>query len=237
VRKILVVSSFSVAAFLVGLWLGGSASVPAPAAALPDPGLAHAPRAEVDPEFVRSMERLGASVDALQRSLATRSAESDRREIAPANSPAPAPDLAALVERLELASARIAQSVSTLPAQPEALASPRDPATTPRTLACLDLFRELDTFETSKPAPGDARAGEQWKQSYGAAIKHWEDSHKGWTLAQVCERYGAPDALQADGEGPSYVYSTSAADGSTEKFVFQSRHGLIYDVDVYLVKP
>ena len=68
-------------------------------------------------------------------------------------------------------------------------------------------------------------------------MKRWEEEHRGWTMDRVAERYGAPDRLQGDSEGPSYVYELKANDGTEESFVFQSRHGLIYDVDIYVKKP
>ena len=164
----------------------------------------------------------------MRQSLAARAEPGERRELAPA------PDLQGEIARLEQVTAQLARTVE--PKAPQ-LARPRDPATTPRAPACFDLFRELEAELAELPPKGDEQGAERWKKDWSAAVKRWEEPHRGWTMAEVSERYGPPDALQADGEGPSYVYSLPASDGSERRFVFQSRHGLIYDVDVYVSQP
>ena len=230
-RLFLAGASIAIACFLGGLLLGTRArpaSELQPQATPPLPEQVAAPA--TDPELLRALESLAADVRALRHSLAAREQPSERRELASDS----APDLAGDIARLEQVAAQLARNVE--PKAPQ-LARPRDPATTPRAQACFDLFRDLESVLVDAPAKDDAAGAERWKPIWGAAVKRWEEGHRGWTMDQVAERYGAPDSLQADGEGPSYVYSLPASDGGERRFVFQSRHGLIYDVDVYTSQP
>jgi hypothetical protein len=232
-RLFLAGASIAILCFLGGLLLGSRTGPAAEAQTqVPPPRLEPVVAPATDPELLRAIEALAADVRALRQSLAARAEPSERREVASAS--APAPDLSGDIARLEQVAAQLARNVE--PRAPQ-LARPRDPATTPRAQACFDLFRDLETVLVDLPAKGDAQGAERWKPLWGAAVKRWEDGHRGWTMDQISERYGAPDSLQADGEGPSYVYSLPASDGGERRFVFQSRHGLIYDVDVYVPQP
>src|SRR5690349_11921625 len=233
-RMFLAGACVAIVAFLAGLWIGSRArpaAVSEASALVPPPA---APAPATDPEVLRALAGLADDVRALRQALAVRAEPSERVELASQ----PAPDLESKIERLEHVAARLEVKAE---AQTPQLARPRDPATTPRAPACNDLFRELEALQEERFPPGKDTADERWTAiwnvTWGSAVKHWEESHRGWTFEQVAERYGAPDRLQADGEGPSYVYSLTASDGTEESFVFQSRHGLIYDVDVYFKKP
>jgi hypothetical protein len=229
-RLFLAGASIAILCFLGGLLLGTRARpVHEPQAQVLAPQREPAAPA-TDPELLRALDSLAADVRALRQSLAARADAGERRELASA----PAPDLQGDIERLEQVAAQLARNAE--PKAPQ-LARPRDPATTPRAAACFDLFLDLENVLGDLPAKDDAQGAERWKPIWAAAVKRWENAHRGWTMDQISERYGPPDSLQADGEGPSYVYSLPASDGSERRFVFQSRHGLIYDVDVYLSQP
>ncbi|MBK7641881.1 MAG: hypothetical protein IPJ19_02350 [Planctomycetes bacterium] len=86
-----------------------------------------------------------------------------------------------------------------------------------------------------RPTTGNDSAVEAWNKSWGEAVRRWESSHLSWTAEELRSRYGDPDSIHADSEGPSYVYEGKQLDGRPASFIFQTRAGYVYDVDIAAV--
>lgn len=217
--------------FLAGLWTGSRLEAPAVHdAARSNSQVELTPR--TDPALVDAIDELRREIASLRNQRAApASADESRAPLHPVQ-PADA-EAVELVTRLRELVAD-ASAIDRRAARTPALRSVRDLATAPGFSNRDALFHDLDTALGARPTADTDEARAAWKEVLSDNSKRWEHTHRVWTLDEIAAQYGPPDEVRADGEGPSYVYTNAVHGGATGSFVFQSRQGYIYDVDVHL---
>jgi hypothetical protein len=229
-RAVLLAASAAIASFLVGLWVGSRVSF-APVAA---PAVGDAPQVTIahqaDPAVIRALDELRSEIRVLRGRFDSRAEPSHQRAPATASTDE-ASELVArlrdLVEDVTAIPLHAMQATARLPSM-RSLANASGFATREA------LFHDLDDVLSARVVNGDEAAQAAWKATFDTNSKRWEAAHRIWTLDEIAAQYGRPDDIRADGEGPSYVYINAVRDGLTGSFVFQSRKGYIYDVDVHV---
>jgi len=227
-RPILLAVTLGVALFFAGYWLGQRTAETARAVPLLGLPAVSASGSNPDPETAKAIASLSEEMQRLRESLGARSTASENRVAADGSLielTRRTQTLEALVERLN--SPRSASGSSLSPAL-----SLRDLNTSPGYRSRAELFHDLDALLAARPPEesDDVQAWNAWTKRDRESADRWTKAHLNWSIQEIIDRYGRPDSVNNEGEGPILNFAGQEPDGSPATLLFLTRNGFVIQV-------
>jgi hypothetical protein len=213
--------------FFAGLWIGHRIS-DAGDARLPEPPTSIVSVASHDQEMARSIVALGDEIRRLREEIGAQSSAAETR--VPADG-----SLSELTRRTQTLETLVERMTSARTSSGSAISPPlslRDLKASPGYPTRADLFRDVDGLVGQRPPEesADDQAWNAWMTSFQEAMNRWTQAQLNWSIEEVIERYGQPDSVNNDGQGPTLIIKGQEADGSPADFHFSTKNGLVVQV-------